>query len=85
LSKENVKMDIEEKINDLEYAIDELGTVINTLKKYTEYSKTVDELEYEKSVLELDLEAEQVKYEELVEEGINDVRELERTYWKEAI
>lgn len=78
-------MDIEEKINDLEYAIDELGTVINTLKKYTEYSKTVDELEYEKSVLELDLEAEQVKYEELVEEGINDVRELERTYWKEAI
>lgn len=78
-------MDIEEKINDLEYAIDELGTVINTLKKYTEYSKTVDELEYEKSVLELDLEAEQVKYEELVEEGINDVKELERAYWKEAI
>lgn len=78
-------MDSEEKINDLEYAIDELGTVINTLKVYAEYNKTVDELEYEKSLLELDLESEQVKYEELAEEGRNDTKELEREYWREAI
>lgn len=81
--------ELKEKIEDVEYAIDQIDTAIRNLKKYKRFTDICGNLECEKSALELDLEEFNVKYEELVEEEINrarnESREIEREYWKEVI
>lgn len=80
---------VEKKIDDVSYAIDQIDTVINNLKEYKEYKDICSDLECEKSVLELDLEELEKEYEELLEREIkeakNENRELERQYWREVI
>lgn len=81
--------ELQEKIDALQYATDELGTIISNLKIYKDYEKTCNDLECYKSSLELDLEQLEVEQNELYEkereEAEREINELERQYWKEAI
>lgn len=78
-----------EQIDDLEYVIDNLGTVITTLEKYEQYNKEVVDLEIYKSALEFDLDKLKEEAEELTEEEEKQARneniEQEKQYLKEAI
>lgn len=47
---------MQEKIDDIESAIDNLDTVITTLSKYEQFNKEVADLKIYKSALELDLD-----------------------------
>lgn len=80
---------MKEKIDDLEYAIDNLDTVITTLSKYEQFNKEVADLKIYKSALELDLDNLKEKQEELQateqKEAQKENMDLERQYWKEAI
>lgn len=80
---------MEQKIDDLEYAIDNLDTVITTLNKYEQFDKEVTDLKIYKSVLELDLGNLKEQQEELQateqKEAQKENMELEKQYWKEAI
>lgn len=80
---------MKEKIDDLEYAIDNLDTVITTLSKYEQFNKETADLKIYKSALELDLDSLKVKQEKLqVQEQKmtqKENMELERQYYKEAI
>lgn len=82
-------MSLETKINDVEYAIDNLETTINTLKPYKQFEKDVKDLEIYKSALEYDLDQLKEQEEELVAEEIKQAQmediEQERQYWREAI
>ena len=82
-------MELEEKIDDIKFAIDDIDNVISRLKDYEEYKAVCSDLECKKSILELDLEALEVEYEELVEQEIqnarNENKELERQYWREVV
>lgn len=66
---------MEEKIDDLEYALDNLDTVITTLNRYKQFKKEVADLRLYKSALELDLDNLYEEYEDLCEE---DRKEAEK-------
>ncbi len=80
---------MESKIDDLEYAIDNLDTVITTLSKHEQFNKEVADLKIYKSSLEIDLDKLKEKQEELQATEQKEVQkenmELEKQYWKEAI
>ncbi len=80
---------MEQKIEDLEYAIDNLDTVINTLKQYKQFEQDAKDLDIYKGALEYDLDELKEQYEELNEEEQKEAQkenmELEKQYWKEAI
>lgn len=80
---------MKEKIDDLEYVIDNLDTVITTLSKYEQFNKETADLKIYKSALELDLDSLKAKQEELQETEQKMAQkenvELERQYLKEAI
>lgn len=80
---------MENKIEDLEYAIDSLESAIRALKEHKEYKRDVADLEIYKSALEDDLNEAKKEYEELSEEEEKEARrenmEQERQYWKEAM
>lgn len=80
---------MEQKIDDLEYAIDNLDTVITTLEKHEQYNKEVADLKIYKSALEYDLDKLKEQFEELIKEEQKQARneniEQEKLYWKEAI
>lgn len=77
------------KIDNVDYAIDQIDTAINNIKKYKEYEDICNDLECEKSVLEDCLEALNVQYEELYELSIamnkKEQTEREREFWREVI
>ena len=81
--------ELERKIGDVQFAITELETVLNTIKDYDQYSKEYNDLEKYKSFFEGELEALEIEQEELeeqeIEESRNEINELERQYWREAI
>ena len=80
---------LEEKKDNLEYAIDEIDTAIYHLKKYKRYKDMCEQLTDYKSCLEFDLDELNERYEELVEEKIKEAqeerKEREIEYWKGAI
>lgn len=80
---------MQDKIDDLECAIDSLDTVIATLDRYEQYNKEVADLKMYKSALEFDLDKLKEEVEELVEKEIKAAKkeniELEKQYWREAI
>lgn len=65
---------MEDKIEDFEFAIDTLDTAITALKKYTEVSKDVTDLELYKSVLESKLDEFKAEQEELEEQEQNEAK-----------
>lgn len=77
------------KIEDLESAIDNLDTVINTLKQYKQFEQDAKDLDIYKGALEYDLDELKQQYEELNEEEQKEAKkenmELEKQYWKEAM
>ena len=77
------------KIEDLESAIDNLDTVINTLKQYKQCEQDAKDLAIYKGALEYDLDELKQQYEELNEEEQKEAKkenmELEKQYWKEAM
>lgn len=80
---------MQDKIDDLESAIDNLDTVITTLSKYEQFNKESADLKIYKSALELDLDDLKEKQEELQvieqKEAQKENMELEKQYYKEAI
>lgn len=80
---------MKEKIDDLEYAIDNLDTVITTLSKYEQFNKETADLKIYKSALELDLDSLKAKQEKLQAQeqkmAQKENMDLERQYLKEAI
>lgn len=80
---------MENKVEDLEYAIDNLESAISALKNYKEYNKEVADLKIYKSTLEFDLDKLKEEYKELSEEEQKEAKrensEQEKQYWKEAI
>ena len=77
------------KIENIEYAIDQIDAAINNIKEYKEYEDICNDLECEKSALEYDLETLNVQYEELYEtlilENKQEQTEREREFWREVI
>lgn len=80
---------MQDKIDDLEYAIDNLDTVITILSKYEQFNKETADLKIYKSALELDLDKLEERQEELQateqKEAQKENMDLERQYYKEAI
>lgn len=80
---------MQDKIDDLECAIDDLDTAIATLNRYEQYNKEVADLKMYKSALEYDLDQLKQKREELSvinkKEAQKENIEQERQYWREAI
>lgn len=80
---------MEQEIDDLEYAIDNLDTVITTLSKYEQFKQDATDLAIYKSALEGSLYDLKQQGEELqgTEQKIAQKEniELEKQYWKEVI
>ena len=80
---------MEQKIDDLEYAIDELGTVIKILERYEQFKQDAKDLDMYRGALEYDLDELKQQYEELNKEEQKEAQkenmDLEKQYWKEAI
>ena len=80
---------MEQKIDDLEYAIDNLDTAINAIKKYKQFEQDAKDLMMYKSALEGSLDELKQQNEELSKEERKEAQkeniELERQYWKEAM
>ena len=80
---------LENKIEDLEYVIDNLDITITMLAKYKQYNKEVADLKIYKSALEFDLDKLKEEAEELAEEEQKQARneniEQEKQYLKEVI
>ena len=80
---------MEEKIDDLEYTLDNIDTTITILSKYKEFNKEVADLKIYKSALELDLDNLKEEYEELCEldrkEAEKEIMALEMQYYREVM
>lgn len=78
-----------EKIDDLEYAIDNLDTAITTLSKYEQFEQDAKDLAIYKGALEYDLDELKQQHEELINRQQKRLKkenmEQEKQYWKEAI
>lgn len=69
---------MEEKIDDLEYTLDNIDTTITILSRYKEFNKEVADLKIYKSALELDLDDLKNEYEEIVKKI---EKKLKRKLW----
>lgn len=80
---------MQDKIDDLEYAIDSLETAINSIKGYKQYKQDAKDLTMYKLALEYDLDELKQHNEELSEEERKEAQkeniELEKQYYKEAM
>ncbi len=80
---------LEQKIDDLEYAIDNLETVINSIKGYKQFEQDAKDLIMYKLALEYDLDELKQQNEELSKEERKENQkenmEIEKQYWKESM
>lgn len=80
---------LETEKDDIEYVIDNLDTIINTLSVHKKYELEVKELKGYKAIFEEEFDHLKEELEELYEEEREEQErenaELEREYWRGAI